>query len=55
MTDRSLLWKFLQAIARFLTSTLFDLKVRGLDSIPQHGGVLDDFCCAAFSNQESRT
>lgn len=33
-------WKSLQAIARILTTVLFDLKVYGGDNIPARGGVL---------------
>jgi 1-acyl-sn-glycerol-3-phosphate acyltransferase len=38
--ERLLLWKSLQAIARILTTTLFDLKVFGLENIPKRGGAL---------------
>jgi 1-acyl-sn-glycerol-3-phosphate acyltransferase len=40
MTERWLVWKSLQAIARVLTTLLFDLKVYGLENIPEHGGAL---------------
>ena len=33
-------WKFLQVIARILTTLLFDLKVYGVDHVPAEGGVL---------------
>ena len=39
-TRRSLPWKSLQAIARVLTTLLFDLKVYGRHHIPSRGGVL---------------
>jgi 1-acyl-sn-glycerol-3-phosphate acyltransferase len=39
-SQRSLLWKYLQVIARVLTTTLFDLKVYGLENIPKHHGAL---------------
>jgi 1-acyl-sn-glycerol-3-phosphate acyltransferase len=38
--ERSLLWKILQIPARFLTTNLFDLKVYGLENVPESGGVL---------------
>jgi 1-acyl-sn-glycerol-3-phosphate acyltransferase len=38
--ERSLLWKTLQVPARIFTSVLFDLKVYGLENVPQTGGVL---------------
>ena len=38
--ERSFLWKCAQAIARILTTSLFDLKVYGLENIPAHGGAL---------------
>ena len=40
MTERPLLWKSLQGVARLLTTLLFDLKVYGLRHVPAHGGVL---------------
>jgi len=40
MTQRALLWKSLQGVARLLTTLLFDLKVYGLRHVPAHGGVL---------------
>jgi len=40
MTQRPLLWKSLQGVARLLTTLLFDLKVYGLRHVPAHGGVL---------------
>lgn len=39
-TRRLFAWKCMQAVARILTTLLFDLKVRGLHHIPQRGGVL---------------
>jgi 1-acyl-sn-glycerol-3-phosphate acyltransferase len=38
--QRSLFWKTLQIPARVLTSLLFNLKVYGLENVPQTGGVL---------------
>jgi 1-acyl-sn-glycerol-3-phosphate acyltransferase len=38
--ERSLLWKSLQILARFLTTNLFDLKVYGIENVPETGGVL---------------
>lgn len=38
--ERSYLWKYLQILARVLTTNLFDLKVYGLENVPQTGGVL---------------
>ena len=38
--ERSYLWKYLQILARFLTTNLFDLKVYGIENVPQTGGVL---------------
>jgi len=38
--QRSWLWKSLQALARILTTILFDLKVYGLDNVPKRGGAL---------------
>jgi len=38
--ERSLHWKCLQAVARFLTTLLFDLKVYGRRHVPTWGGVL---------------
>jgi 1-acyl-sn-glycerol-3-phosphate acyltransferase len=37
---RSLLWKSLQVIAGILTKLMFNLKVYGLENVPQTGGVL---------------
>jgi 1-acyl-sn-glycerol-3-phosphate acyltransferase len=37
---RLLLWKSLQAVARILTTSVFDLKVYGLQNIPDRGGAL---------------
>jgi 1-acyl-sn-glycerol-3-phosphate acyltransferase len=37
---RSRLWRFVQAIARLLTTLVFDLKVYGLENVPKTGGVL---------------
>jgi 1-acyl-sn-glycerol-3-phosphate acyltransferase len=39
-TERLLIWKSLQAIARILTTVLFDLKVYGRQNVPRRGGVL---------------
>ena len=41
-TERSFHWKCMQAVARFLTTLLFDLKVEGLHNMPPRarGGVL---------------
>jgi 1-acyl-sn-glycerol-3-phosphate acyltransferase len=38
--QRSWLWKSLQALARILTTILFDLKVYGRHNVPKHGGAL---------------
>jgi len=38
--DRPLLWKFLQSVARILSTLLFDLKVYGQKNVPARGGVL---------------
>jgi 1-acyl-sn-glycerol-3-phosphate acyltransferase len=38
--ERSIRWKFLQILARILTTILFDLKVYGRRNIPPRGGVL---------------
>jgi len=40
MTQRSLLWKVLQAGCRIVTTLMFDLKVYGRDNLPSTGGVL---------------
>ena len=40
MTERSLVWKYLQIIARVGTTLLFDLKTYGRENVPQTGGVL---------------
>jgi 1-acyl-sn-glycerol-3-phosphate acyltransferase len=40
MDERSFLWKCGQALARVLTTVLFDLKVTGQHHIPAHGGAL---------------
>jgi 1-acyl-sn-glycerol-3-phosphate acyltransferase len=37
---RTPLWMVLQAVARILTTVLFDLKVYGARHVPPHGGVL---------------
>ena len=39
-TTRSVPWKYLQVLARVLTTFLFDLKIDGLENIPVSGGVL---------------
>jgi 1-acyl-sn-glycerol-3-phosphate acyltransferase len=38
--ERSLPWKFSQAIARVTTTLMFDLKVYGIQNVPAHGGAL---------------
>ncbi|HUB27015.1 MAG TPA: lysophospholipid acyltransferase family protein [Tepidisphaeraceae bacterium] len=38
--ERSLLWKSLQVVGRVLTSLLFELKVYGIENVPQTGGAL---------------
>ena len=40
MDERSFLWKCGQALARVLTTVLFDLKVEGSGHIPAEGGAL---------------
>jgi 1-acyl-sn-glycerol-3-phosphate acyltransferase len=40
MTQRSLLWRWLQMPCRILTTLLFDLKVYGVRNVPRDGGVL---------------
>lgn len=40
LSERWLLWKFLQATARILGTVLFDLRVEGLSNIPRRGGAL---------------
>jgi 1-acyl-sn-glycerol-3-phosphate acyltransferase len=40
MAERPLVWKSLQALARVLTTLLYDLKVEGLENIPAQGGAL---------------
>ena len=37
---RPILWKSLQAVARLLTTLLFDLKIYGRACVPKRGGVL---------------
>lgn len=39
-TERSLAWRSCQALARALTTLLFDLKVFGRHHVPKRGGVL---------------
>src|SRR5438477_976919 len=39
-TRRSLPWRYLQILARLLTTLLFDLKASGLRNVPRRGGVL---------------
>ena len=39
-TERPFFWKALQAVARLLTTLLFDLKVYGIARVPRRGGVL---------------
>jgi 1-acyl-sn-glycerol-3-phosphate acyltransferase len=40
MTQRSLVWKYLQIIARLGTTLLFQLKTTGSENVPKTGGVL---------------
>ena len=40
MTQRRVVWKSLQALARILSTVLFDLKVDGLEHIPTRNGAL---------------
>ena len=40
MTERWLVWKSVQCVARILSTVLFDLKVYGLENIPRRGGAL---------------
>jgi|HubBroStandDraft_4_1064222.scaffolds.fasta_scaffold105049_2 1-acyl-sn-glycerol-3-phosphate acyltransferase len=40
MTQRSLVWKYLQIIARVGTTLLFQLKTTGRENVPKTGGVL---------------
>jgi 1-acyl-sn-glycerol-3-phosphate acyltransferase len=40
MTQRQLVWKSLQSLARILGTVLFDLKVDGLEHIPASGGAI---------------
>jgi 1-acyl-sn-glycerol-3-phosphate acyltransferase len=40
MVQRSLVWRYLQVIARVGTTLLFDLKVYGRENVPKTGGVL---------------
>jgi 1-acyl-sn-glycerol-3-phosphate acyltransferase len=40
MNQRSLIWKYLQMIARVGTTLLFDLKTYGVENVPKDGGVL---------------
>lgn len=40
MNQRSLVWKYLQIIARVGTTLLFDLKVTGIENVPKDGGVI---------------
>ena len=40
MTQRWLVWKSLQTLARILSTVLFDLKVDGLEHIPANGGAI---------------
>jgi 1-acyl-sn-glycerol-3-phosphate acyltransferase len=39
-TEHLFLWKSLRAVARVLTTTFFNLKVHGLENIPDRGGAL---------------
>jgi len=38
--ERSLLWRSLQVVARVGTTLLFDLKVHGIENVPETGGAL---------------
>src|SRR5689334_13780892 len=38
--ERTLAWKSCQALARIVTTLLFDLKVHGRHNVPRHGGAL---------------
>jgi 1-acyl-sn-glycerol-3-phosphate acyltransferase len=40
MTQRRLVWKSLQSLARILSTVLFDLRVEGLEHIPPAGGAI---------------
>ena len=40
MNERSLIWHCLRPVARILTTAFFDLKVDGLENIPERGGAL---------------
>jgi 1-acyl-sn-glycerol-3-phosphate acyltransferase len=40
VTTSPLFWKSCQVIARILTTSLFDLKVHGLENIPKQGGAM---------------
>src|ERR1700688_1742001 len=40
MTQRSLIWKYFQIIARIGTTLMFDLKTYGRENVPKDGGVL---------------
>jgi 1-acyl-sn-glycerol-3-phosphate acyltransferase len=40
MTQRWLVWKSLQSLARILSTVLFDLRVEGLEHIPPAGGAI---------------
>ena len=40
MTRRPFLWRSLQAVARVITTLMFDLKVYGRHNVPGRGGVL---------------
>jgi 1-acyl-sn-glycerol-3-phosphate acyltransferase len=39
-SEHLLLWKLLQVVARILTTSMFELKVFGLENIPSRGGAL---------------
>lgn len=39
-SEHMLLWKLLQVVTRILTTSMFELKVFGLENIPSHGGAL---------------
>jgi 1-acyl-sn-glycerol-3-phosphate acyltransferase len=40
MNQRSLVWRYLQIIARVGTTLLFELKTYGVENVPRYGGVL---------------
>jgi 1-acyl-sn-glycerol-3-phosphate acyltransferase len=40
MTERTLVWRYLQVLGRVLCTVLFDLKVYGRENVPKTGGAL---------------